>query len=90
VGESDYLARTPLDDLRFHWGSPYLIEYLGHHTWVAQRRDDHATLGADNPEALRDKIRADYLKHPVSCRLSRPAQTGGARSGRGIRLLPEG
>jgi hypothetical protein len=26
----------------------------------------------------------------VSCRLSRPAQTGGARSGRGIRLLPEG
>jgi hypothetical protein len=89
VAEDDYWTRTPLDELRWHWGEAYLIEYLGNYTWVAQRRDDHATIGADNPEDLLQKIRADYLKHPVSCRISRPELKGGARSGRG-RFLPEG
>jgi hypothetical protein len=78
-----------LDDLRWHWGSAYLIEYFGGETWVAQRRDSHATLGAKTAPELLDKIRADYLKCPVSCRISRPEVHGGAHSGRG-RFLPEG
>ena len=34
--------------------------------WVAQRRDDHATLRSDTPLGLRDAIIADYFARPVS------------------------
>lgn len=54
-----------LDDLRFHWGSAYLIERLGPDVWVAQRRDSHSTIGAKDPEALRERIKADYARRPV-------------------------
>jgi hypothetical protein len=79
-----------LDKLRWHWGEAYLIEYFGGETWVAQRRDNHATLGAKTAPELLDRIRADYFSHPVSRRIFRPGVSGGARSGRGGRFLPEG
>jgi hypothetical protein len=76
----------PLDDLRWHWGDAYLIHCFGLGTWVAQRRDSHATMGAKGPDELRDKIAADYRAHPVSRRT--------AGSGRpetpGCRFRPEG
>lgn len=37
----------PLGELRHHWGSAYAISHPGPDTWVAQRRDDHATLCAE-------------------------------------------
>ncbi len=55
----------PLDDLRWHWDSAYLIECFGLGRWVAQRRDSHATIGAEGPDELRDLIAADYAAHPV-------------------------
>jgi hypothetical protein len=61
VGDYDY----DLDDLRWHWGDAYLIECFGLDLWVAQRRDSHATIGAEGPDELRDLIAADYRKHPV-------------------------
>jgi hypothetical protein len=67
-----------LDDLRWHWGSAYVIQCFGLGTWVAQRRDSHATIGAEGPDQLRDKIVADYSAHPVP------------RDPRPCRLLPEG
>ncbi len=54
-----------LDELRWHWGSAYLIGHRAPDVWVAQRRDTRETLIADGPEALRGEIRADYLAHPV-------------------------
>lgn len=62
---ADYDVMTPLDKLRWHWGSAYLIEYLGDYRWIAQRRDNRATLRADSPEGLRDLIIADYSARPV-------------------------
>jgi hypothetical protein len=67
----------PLDDLRYHWGEAYLIDYLGGR-FVAQRRDSHATMSADSPAELLELIREDYRQHPVS------------RDPRPCRLLPEG
>jgi hypothetical protein len=61
VGEGD---TRDLDELRFHWGSAYLIEHLGSR-WIAQRRDSHATISADSPEGLLEKIRADYAARRV-------------------------
>jgi len=76
-----------LDDLRWHYGEAYLIHYLsGPGRWVAQRRDSHATMGAEGPDELRDLITADYAAHPVSRRIAgadRP-QTPSCR------FLPEG
>jgi hypothetical protein len=56
---------TELDDLRWHWGEAYLIHHLGPDTWVAQRRDSRATIGAKSPEGLRERIKADYASRPV-------------------------
>jgi len=67
-----------LAELRFHWDTAYIIECFGLGCWVAQRRDSHATIGADGPEKLRDLIAADYRKHPVP------------RDPRPCRFLPEG
>jgi hypothetical protein len=60
----------PLDDLRWHWGDAYLIHHLGPDTWVAQRRDSRQTLGAEDPETLRERIKADYAAHPVGRRIA--------------------
>ncbi len=63
MGEGD--ARD-LDELRWHWGDAYLIEHFpGPGKWVAQRRDSHSTFSAADPEALLEKIRADYAVRPV-------------------------
>ncbi len=69
----------PLDDLRWHYGEAYLIEYFpGPDRWVAQRRDSHATISTGSPDGLLDLIRADYAAHPVP------------RDPRPCRLRPEG
>lgn len=56
--------RASLDDLRWHWGSAYLLKRLGGR-WVAQRRDSHSTISAIGPDQLLGLIRADYQAHPV-------------------------
>jgi hypothetical protein len=53
-----------LDELRWHWGDAYAINWLGS-TWLAQRRDTGATLTADTPEALHERIKGDYTASPV-------------------------
>jgi hypothetical protein len=68
----------PLNELRHHWGSAYLIHCLGLGKWVAQRRDCHATIGAENADGLLNLIREDYAAHPVP------------RDMRPCRFLPEG
>lgn len=76
----------PLDDLRWHWGDAYLIHHLGPDVWVAQRRDSRQTLGAEDPETLRERIKADYAARPVSRRIGgadRPEMPG-------CRFRPEG
>ena len=57
--------QAELDELRWHWGDAYFIEYFGGETWVAQRRDSHATIGADSPAKLLDRIREDYTTRPI-------------------------
>jgi hypothetical protein len=54
-----------LASLRWHWGSAYLIAHPEPGVWVAVRRDTRGTLHADDPEKLREQIRADYLARPV-------------------------
>jgi hypothetical protein len=66
----------PLDDLRYHWGEAYRVDHLGGR-FVAQRRDSHATMSAENAEELLTLIREDYAQHPVP------------RDPRPCRLLPE-
>lgn len=75
-----------LDDLRWHWGEAYLIHHLGPDVWVAQRRDSRQTIGAEDPETLRERIKADYAARPVSRQVAGAArpQTPGRR------FLPEG
>jgi hypothetical protein len=77
---------APLDALRWHWGDAYLISFFEPDQWVAQRRDDRATLRADNPVDLRDLIMADYTARPVSRQIAgvdRPPPPS-------CRFLPEG
>jgi hypothetical protein len=54
-----------LASLRWHWDTAYLICHPEPDVWMAQRRDDRQTLHADGPEALRDRIIADYFARPV-------------------------
>jgi hypothetical protein len=61
VGDGDYW----LDELRWHWGDAYGINYLGYGRWIAQRRDDKTMLRANSPEELREAIVADYSARPV-------------------------
>lgn len=84
------MSERDLDELRWHWGSAYMIFYTAPDTWLAERRDDHDTLHAKTALELLELIRADYLKCPVSRRIFRPGTVDGARSGRGIRFPPEG
>lgn len=55
----------PLVELRWHWGSAYVISHPAPDMWVAQRRDTRKTLRAGTPAALRELILADYFARPV-------------------------
>lgn len=57
---------APLEDLRWHWGSAYLIHYFKTaDKWVAQRRDSQATISAGSAGELRQMITDDYARRPV-------------------------
>jgi hypothetical protein len=59
-------ADADLAELRWHWGSAYLVHHFaGEGRWMAQRRDSHATVNADDPGRLLGLMRADYTAHPV-------------------------
>ncbi len=76
----------PLDELRWHYGDAYMIHYFeSAGKWVAQRRDSHATMSADDPAALLGLIRQDYAARPVSRRFD-----GRHLGSHGCRFLPEG
>ena len=54
-----------MNDLRWHWGTAYVISHPCPDVWVAQRRDNRETLRAGTPAELRDRIVADYTARPV-------------------------
>jgi hypothetical protein len=54
-----------LESLQFHWGSAYRITHPRPGTWLAQRRDDRATLRAATPDELLKALRQDYAARPV-------------------------
>jgi hypothetical protein len=56
----------PLQALRWHWGSAYIINCARLGRWTAERRDTHERLRDETPLGLRDKIIADYTARPVS------------------------
>jgi hypothetical protein len=60
----------PLDALRWHWGSAYVINCHGLGRWTAERRDTHETLRDRTPMGLRGKIIADYSARRVPRDLS--------------------
>jgi hypothetical protein len=53
-----------MEQLLHHWGSAYLIFHTDGR-WLAQRRDNRATVRADDPDKLHRAILADYNAHPV-------------------------
>jgi hypothetical protein len=77
----------PLDSLRWHWDSAYLIHHPGPDVWIAQRRDNRETLRADSPEILLGLIRDDYATHPVSRQVAGADRRPETPS---CRFLPEG
>jgi hypothetical protein len=79
---ADFGAMTALGDLQHHWGSAYMISHLEPDIWLAQRRDDYATLRAEGPEQLLYLIRQDYARKPVP-RRQRPQRENPALSGPG-------
>ena len=62
----EYTVTDDLSELRWHWGSAYLIEHPEPDVWLAQRRDDRSVLRAESAGELLDRIRADYAERPVS------------------------
>jgi hypothetical protein len=59
-------SEADLAELRWHWGSAYLVHHFAEAgRWVARRRDSHATVSADDPGQLLSLIRADYAAYPV-------------------------
>lgn len=53
-----------LAELRYHWGSAYVIDGdIGHYT--ATRRDNGLVLHAETPNDLYAVIRRDYMSYPV-------------------------
>ena len=59
------MGTNDLAELRWHWGSAYVISHPAPDVWVAQRRDTRETLRSDGPAGLRQAILADYFAHPV-------------------------
>jgi hypothetical protein len=68
-GDRDEAA---LDDLRWHWGSAYDIDF-DRKCWTAERRTTGRVLTSETPYGLRDLIVADYSAHP--------RQAGGPETG---------
>jgi hypothetical protein len=62
---SSHPEDAELASLDWDWGEAYLICHPEPDVWVAQRRDDRATLRAAAPGELREAIRADYARRPV-------------------------
>ena len=61
-------ASRDLDDLRYHCGEAYRIDYCPGapaRRWRAERLDDHAVFTAASPSALRERIIDDYTLRPV-------------------------
>jgi hypothetical protein len=59
-------ARTPLEELHWHWGEAYRIGYDEHRGWWAARRDQiGALLTAADPGKLHQSICDDYDAKPV-------------------------
>jgi hypothetical protein len=56
---------SSLSELQYHWGEAYIIARPEPDVWIAERRDTHGTLRAGSPSGLREKIVADYDRHPV-------------------------
>ena len=82
--ECDWAA--DLGELKYHWGSAYLISHPEPGVWLAQRRDTCETPRAASAAGLLEKIRDDHAQRPVSRR------TAGAddRPEPGHRFRPEG
>ena len=57
-------GREELRDLRYHWGSAYVITWH-RGQWIAARMDSYEVLTAGTADELRDKIREDYRERPV-------------------------
>lgn len=75
-----------LDSLRWHWGDAYLISFFEPDQWMAQRRDNRATLRAGTALGLRDLILADYTARPVPRQIDDVDRSAIPS----CRLLPEG
>jgi len=73
---ADFEVMTPLGDLRWHWGSAYIINCLGLGKWVAERRDTHETLRDETPLGLREQIIADYGRRRGAAHLVRLTRRG--------------
>jgi hypothetical protein len=58
-------ADEALAQLEHHWGTAYAISHPQPGAWVAQRRDNDATITATDPDTLFAQISADYIAHPV-------------------------
>ena len=59
-------VRTPLEELRWHWGDAYLIGHDDERGWWAARRDQIGVfITAAGPEELWSAIHADYEAKPV-------------------------
>ncbi|MBV9451003.1 MAG: hypothetical protein JO345_34460 [Streptosporangiaceae bacterium] len=54
--------------LKQDWGGAYRFEYWPgtQKSYRAFRRDDGTELSAETPQELRELIRADHLRNPVS------------------------
>ena len=58
-------AMTPLEAIRYDWGSAYEIEHDGD-KWRARRLDGHSGwMAADSADGLRTQIFSDYAAKPV-------------------------
>lgn len=61
---ADYFT-TQLEHLRWNWDTAYIINFIEPGKWMAERRDNHETLRADDADLLRDLIVADYIAAPM-------------------------
>jgi len=60
-----WLIQQQLDDLRLHWDDAYDISHDGT-MYVAKRKDNDKTLSAMDAIDLREMIRDNYARSPVS------------------------
>lgn len=54
-----------LDELRWHWGSAYMVYRVAPDHWIALRKDNYDCLRAASPELLNGMMRSDYHARPV-------------------------